>query len=637
MKNLGRFRFPTLVALGAVLGGCGSSQPPPTHDRPRTNGPHHDGDGGGGGSPWDELTPEALSKVVSDGVGTRVHDAQPDFDMAKIADYRGAPDSAPMIGGRAARALLDLAVVDLVAGRHEDAEKTVRLVRARAKNRNATFTGVDILAEAKRRAAGVDRDAQQAAIEGVLGELPRMRLDTATVLYDRYRNMDQVLAEITELRAQRVSPETAGKVLYLSQVLTTIVNERQTYLHAIEAVRLGHQSDPPRQRFAFSTADVSKRKAAKIVRVGVWDLGVEPSAFEGSVFFAMERENGQDDDGDGVADNDHGVVFDGNAPQKALLFDPGADVLGQYAAKMRGISDFRVGIGDSDDAQQLIEMRQSVSDAEALAALDRSLDAVFEWGHGTAVASTVLAGNPKAKLSIFRSSWMGRRAYPGRGPTDEELAAERRNMEQVAKFLKKNEITVVCVGIDVSPASIEEDLRKAPGAFENDEALRARVRQIQTYRTESWQGVFRAAPGTLFVVAAGDDDVDVSEYETLPASLDAPNVIAAGAIDQYGDWAVFTNSGDRVRLFDLGVEVEAKLPNGETTRLSGTAFAAANVANLAGKMMSLNSTLMPDQVIEIMRANTVELSAPFAGKVAHEQRCVDAAWSARGRRRPPAQ
>ena len=111
------------------------------------------------------------------------------------------------------------------------------------------------------------------------------------------------------------------------------------------------------------------------------------------------------------------------------------------------------------------------------------------------------------------------------GGPDGFLAAERRNMEQVAKFLKKNEVTVCAVGVDFSRARVEAHLRKV-GGFENDEALLARARAIHEHRLASWRAAFEQARGTLFVVAAGDDNQDVSEYETLPASIEAPNVIA---------------------------------------------------------------------------------------------------------------
>ncbi len=634
MKNAGR-TLAFVVALGGTLAACGSTPPPQPRTGPRTAAPPQPPEKNAGStSPWDELTPEQLSKMVTDAAHARIREAQPDFDVAKIADYRGAPDSAPMIGGRTASALLDLAVVDLVGGRHEDAEKTILLVRARAKNRNLTFTGVAILAEAKRR-AGADGEARQAAVEQVLGTLPKVWLNSAARLYDAYRNIDQVLTEINVVRAQMVSPDSAGKMLYLQQVLTTIVSERQTYVRAVEAVRLGRQSDPPRPRFAFSTADISKRKAAKIVRVGVWDLGTNPAAFEGAMFHAMERDNGQDDDGDGLVDNEHGVVADGAAPQKAYLYDPGADVLSTYASKLRGMGDLRVGLADSDDGMQLVEMKQGVSDPAARAALDRNLDAVWEWAHGTHLAGIVLQGNAKAKLAVFRTAWAGGRPYVEHAPTDEDLAAERRSAEQIARFLKKNAVTVVAVGIDTSLRRIQDQLRGYAGAFADDAALQARAQQIHTHRMDTYRAAFAGAPGTLFVVAAGDDNQDVVEFQAVPASLEASNVIAVGAIDQYGDWGIFTNSGDRVRLFDLGVEVESEIPSGEQVRLSGTAMAAANVANLAGKMMSINELLMPEQVVEIMLANSVELSAPFSGKVAHEQRSVDQAWTARGRRRPP--
>lgn len=50
-----------------------------------------------------------------------------------------------------------------------------------------------------------------------------------------------------------------------------------------------------------------------------------------------------------------------------------------------------------------------------------------------------------------------------------------------------------------------------------------------------------------------------------------------------------------------GYEVDSYLPGGTRMKLSGTSMASPNVANLAAKLFTLDPTLTPPQVIELIR------------------------------------
>lgn len=63
-----------------------------------------------------------------------------------------------------------------------------------------------------------------------------------------------------------------------------------------------------------------------------------------------------------------------------------------------------------------------------------------------------------------------------------------------------------------------------------------------------------------FVVAAGNDGVDLDVKPRYPASYDYPNVLAIGALDRFGKRLSFSNYGTRVKNWE---------------RASATSFAAA--------------------------------------------------------------
>jgi hypothetical protein len=245
----------------------------------------------------------------------------------------------------------------------------------------------------------------------------------------------------------------------------------------------------------------------------------------------------------------------------------------------------------------------------------------------------MLAGNPQARIAVFRSAWMGEaRPYHHRGPTDAELRAEMENMHAIADFVNRHRVRVVNASVGFSRDYVEDQLRYEQDRYRDDAAVRARAAEVHAARRAAWAYLFEHCPDTLFVVAAGNANRDVAEYEEWPAAMSYPNLVVVGAVDRYGSWATFTNSNpERVRLFDHGVEVEAPVPSGERTPLSGTSMASPNVANIAGKLFSLDPDLTPARAVTILEETADPIAAPFGGRIPHEQRAVARVRRERGR------
>ncbi len=615
-----------LAALLAL--GCSSRQPQPTTEAPAPQAAvatTADAGPATPASPWDALDRDALARIVIEGATRRVHEAQPDFDLARLDAHLADIEHAPELAGRTCDQLFDLAIVAMARGENDRAAGIVRYVRAKARNRNQAFAGSTILAELARRGAGADEAAQQRAIEEVFRALPPGALR-------RGHGGLSAVPDAGAARRPRGQREAAARVarhrpgvLYFSAVMPDIVRHRARFLAAIDVVRAAHAALPAEADYRFGTVDLAGARDAREVRVAVWDLGTNPALFQPQMFVnAGEQPNGRDDDGNGLVDDISGVVSDGSAAHTALLFEPSAETLERYVPFLRGVMDLRAGLATTPAAQRVLELQRSVTDAAALEQLESNLDAVGEWSHGTHVAGILLAGNPHARMAVFRSAWAGEsRVYHHRGPTDAELDAERANIDAIAGFINRHQIRVVNASLGFSQEYVEAELRHERETYRDDDAVRARAAVVQQRRRANWAAVFAACPNTLFVVAAGNSNQDVNEYGEVPAALDAPNLLVVGAVDRHGNWATFTNSNpERVRIFDHGVEVDSLIPNGTRVPLSGTSMASPNVANLAGKLLALDPSLTPQRVITVIHETGDRIAAPFNGVIANETTAV---------------
>jgi len=588
--------------------------------------------------PWATHTGETLRDYVRERAFAKLASVQPEVTAEALTGWIASPDEAPELSGRAVERLFDIAAVHTAAGELEQAEGIVRLVRAKARNRNSAYAGNTLLCEVARREAGDDAAAQQEAIAGALRELPRTRFGSATVIFQIFQTQEQLGAQLGQIHEQLLSLETASTALFFEQLLPPIVEHRERFLAAIEAVRAEHAEQPALEDYEFGTVDLEGARDARAVRIGVWDLGTNPALFEDQLFTnPNEEDNGEDDDDDGLVDDIHGVVhaIANEWDHDDLLYEPGDEVVSEYSPFLRGIMDLRAGLASSEAAQRVLTLMRSVTDPAELEALEQNLDKIGEWAHGTHVAGIMVSGLPQAELAVFRSVWAGEaRIYHHRGPTDEELAAERENVENIAAFINAHGIKVVNASLGFSREYVASALRHERDRYQTDEAVQARADAIHAHRAATWARAFELCPNTLFVVAAGNSNEDVVEYEVVPASIAADNVITVGAVDRYGEWATFTNSNpERVRIFDWGVEVPSLIPDGTTVPLSGTSMASPNVANLAAKLYALNPELTPAQVRTIIEETGDAIEAPFSGVIANETAAVERVRSERPRRR----
>src|SRR4030095_9417019 len=156
------------------------------------------------------------------------------------------------------------------------------------------------------------------------------------------------------------------------------------------------------------------------------------------------------------------------------------------------------------------------------------------------------------------------------------------------------------------------------------EERKALARQYFDIQKNALTKAMASAPEILFVTSAGNSNEDSTFAEAIPAGIVLPNLLTVGAVDKAGDEASFTSYGPTVVVHANGYQVESVIPGGERLAESGTSMASPQVANLAGKILAVNPSLKPKDVIALIR-DTAEKTADGRRTLVHPKKAVDTA------------
>jgi subtilisin family serine protease len=142
--------------------------------------------------------------------------------------------------------------------------------------------------------------------------------------------------------------------------------------------------------------------------------------------------------------------------------------------------------------------------------------------------------------------------------------------------------------------------------------------------------------GILFVCAAGNDGENIDDVPTFPASysIDQPNAISVGALNQGGSLASFSNFGHAsVSVAAPGVGIFSTWP-GSYNSLQGTSMSTPYVSGIAVLLWSNEPSLTPAQV----KQRIIDTSQPLPWLVSMLARSGRAsAYEALINRIPPVQ
>jgi subtilisin family serine protease len=174
------------------------------------------------------------------------------------------------------------------------------------------------------------------------------------------------------------------------------------------------------------------------------------------------------------------------------------------------------------------------------------------------------------------------------------------DFQQISDYFRSRNVRVVNMSWSYDLQEFEDWLSNTGAGAEPAERKRRAAQAYGIWR-DTIENAIRSAPDTLFVCAAGNSNHNAAFAQDVPASLHLPNLITVGAVNKMGMETGFTSFGDTVVVYANGDQVESYVPGGSKMRMSGTSMASPNVANLAAKLIALDPSLTPVQVIELIK------------------------------------
>ena len=161
----------------------------------------------------------------------------------------------------------------------------------------------------------------------------------------------------------------------------------------------------------------------------------------------------------------------------------------------------------------------------------------------------------------------------------------------------------------------------------------SRIVNISLGNEREWHSLNRAIsdhPDMLFVVAAGNDELNLDEEPVYPASFDHPNILVVASVNEDNQLSKRSNySAIKVDVAAPGKDIPSLEPENSRGKRSGTSMAAPYVTRIAAKASFINPALGPQQIISLIGASVTKVPALTDkvkyGGVANEERALELA------------
>jgi subtilisin family serine protease len=561
-----------------------------------------------------------VEDLVRDDAKFRAFAAQLKRDYESVLARYEIPDPAVERGY-----LATLAQIDYLDGNYDAAlAKLARMQALEQKPADKLLSGFTMrtLIDAERKAGGRGTDVYRQEV----ARQARARLDALpyAVVQNEVKQMKASAEIVSEplivggLREQlqpivdkagALSSDFAPAVVSSRYRLAATIPAKQPMVDALGGYLAANKVDKPDIWAARDVALPAGRGYAP-VNLAVWDSGVDTALFRERL----------------VADGGKPAVigFDRfEKPANTELMPIPKELAGRLPAmksRLKGFSDLQSNI-DSPEAAEVKAYFSGMKPEEYKAAIEE-LSLAGSYIHGTHVAGIAMAGNPYARLAVARIEFDWH-LVPDPCPTPELVAQGAKNAQAYVDFFKRHGVRVVNMSWGGSVKGYEQALELC-GIGKDPEERKAIARKYYETGRDALERAIRSAPMVLFVAAAGNENSDASFAESIPAGIDASNLLVVGAVDRAGDEASFTSYGKTVVAHANGYQVESVIPGGEKLAESGTSMAAPQAANLAAKMLAVNPKLAPNDVIRIVR-DTVEKTPDGRRMLLHPAKAVEAA------------
>ena len=348
------------------------------------------------------------------------------------------------------------------------------------------------------------------------------------------------------------------------------------------------------------------------VLVGIWDSGFDTTVYPGHLYSYADPKPYP---AQGLAFTD-----DGNSSASALypLTPKQKQQYPKLSEDLEAYADLQV--GDETPVAEAFKKRLATMSKEDVNKLFERFSFFGNMAHGTHVAGIAIKGNPAAQLVVFRfNDGLSRELhFPPSTDWAHRMAA---NFKRIGEFCAQHKVRVVNLSWGDDPREFEDWLARTKGNQTAEERKKEAADLFSIWK-QAIIDAMTAAPNTLFVTAAGNQDSDSGFLQDVPSSLELPNLITVGATNQAGDATSFTSYGKTVVVYANGYHVESFIPGGKKVRFSGTSMAAPQVTNLAAKLFAVDPSLTADQAKESIIAGST-LSADGRRKLIDEKRSLE--------------
>jgi subtilisin family serine protease len=381
-----------------------------------------------------------------------------------------------------------------------------------------------------------------------------------------------------------IPKDAAVEILDVKVTIREVLPYRVAVVAQLQAFVDAHKVE---KQDIWTGRNVTLTDADKLVTVGItiWDVGVDPSVFPGKMWVNRNEipDNGKDDDGNGYIDDVYGIGWtwygkrDVGPLRKLDVTQAQIDTDKNY---IKGFEDLNASL-DTREAQKL-KKKITELPKDQVRPFFEGISLYLNYAHGTHVAGIATAGNPAARILVIRNDWPYQMIPPP--PNQEWAEGWTLMLKDSVQYMQDHGVRVVNMSWGISPQEIEDDMQ-ASGAGGTVEQRHAIAAQYFKMLKDTFVGAMQGAPRILFVSAAGNANNDARFDEVIPAAIDLPNTITAGAVDKAGDEASFTSFG-KVDVYANGYEVESVLPGGDRQSWSGTSMASPQVTNLAAKLFA---------------------------------------------------
>lgn len=474
--------------------------------------------------------------------------------MASLAQLRG--DWAAVPGWTAKSRALQ----EKVGGRLTAGLLTDLLSQQRLEKRDAAWLRAEV---EKRYAALPWADVQESVKSGKGGA----ETYNPELVLGAFRGQVDAMAK----NGQMVVPESIGLAIISNRLQAELFGPNKAAVVAgLQAVidantRTVARADLWTPRTFAIPADA---KATPVV-VAVWDSGVDLSLFKPAA--------------------PRGMAFDMDSQPSSDLLRPLGEAESrwpQLRGMLKGAMDQRAALDTVDSRQFRATLSGLKADQVKAFSEDVSLASVYV--HGTHVAGIAVEGNPFARVYAATQLWSAK--LDPVLPTEARAKATAASYGQMVEGFKKAGVRVVNMSWRYGPSAYEGALM-----FHNQggtpEARKAEAARLFKIERDALRAAIAGAPDILFVAGSGNEDNSADFQEYIPAGLELPNLITAGAVDTAGQETSFSTFGKTVVVHANGFEVDSYVPGGVRMKLSGTSMASPQVANLAAKLIALKPAL----------------------------------------------